>query len=180
MRITILFNTPVAQDMIASGTLSTDTASKLDVLGHDGDTLGVDGAQVGVLEETDEVSLGGLLESHHGGRLEAKVGLEVLGDLTDEALEGQLADEQLGRLLVATDLTKGDSSWAVAMRLLHSSCGWGRLAGGLGGQLLAGEPFLRWIYERSAWYEPLLSVLSEREMRSLHSPFMQLAGGGRG
>ena len=31
-----------------------------DVLWHDGDTLGVDGAEVGVLEETDEVSLAGL------------------------------------------------------------------------------------------------------------------------
>ena len=42
-------------------TLSTDTAGELDVLGHDGDTLGVDGAQVGVLEQPDEVSLAGLL-----------------------------------------------------------------------------------------------------------------------
>ena len=33
-------------------TLSTDAVSQLDVLGHDGDTLGVDGAQVGVLEQT--------------------------------------------------------------------------------------------------------------------------------
>ena len=32
------------------GPLSTDTSGKLDVLGHDGDALGVDGAQVGVLE----------------------------------------------------------------------------------------------------------------------------------
>ena len=38
-------------------TLSADTAGELDVLGHDGDTLGVDGAQVGVFEETDQVSL---------------------------------------------------------------------------------------------------------------------------
>ena len=30
--------------------LSTDAAGQLDVLGHDGDTLGVDGAKVGVLE----------------------------------------------------------------------------------------------------------------------------------
>jgi len=39
------------------GPLATDAAGKLDVLGHDGDTLGVDGAQVGVLEQTNEVSL---------------------------------------------------------------------------------------------------------------------------
>ena len=77
-------------------TFSTDAAGQLDVLWHDGDTLGVDGAQVGVLEEADQVSLAGLLKGHDGGTLEAQVGLEVLGDFTDEALEGQLADEQLG------------------------------------------------------------------------------------
>ena len=31
-------------------------------------------------------------------RLEPEVGLEVLSDLTDESLEGQLPDQQLGRL----------------------------------------------------------------------------------
>ena len=81
-------------------TLSTDAAGQLDVLGHDGDPLGVDGAQVGVLEQADEVGLGRLLQGHHGGALEPQVGLEVLGDLPDQALEGQLADQQLGRLLV--------------------------------------------------------------------------------
>ena len=64
-------------------TLSTDATSKLDILGHDGDTLGVDGAQVGVLKETNEVGLGRLLEGEDRRGLEAKVGLEVLGDLTD-------------------------------------------------------------------------------------------------
>ena len=38
-------------------TLSADAAGKLDVLGHDCHPLGVDGAQVGVFEEADEVSL---------------------------------------------------------------------------------------------------------------------------
>ena len=42
----------------------------------------MDGAEVGVLEEADEVGLGGLLEGEDGGGLEAEVGLEVLGDLT--------------------------------------------------------------------------------------------------
>ena len=44
------------------GTLSTDTSGQLDVLGHDGDTLGVDGAQVGVLEQPHQVRLAGLLK----------------------------------------------------------------------------------------------------------------------
>lgn len=43
----------------------------------------MDSAQVGVLEERDEVRLDGLLESANGRRLEAKVALEVLGDFTD-------------------------------------------------------------------------------------------------
>lgn len=70
----------------------------------------MDGAQVGVLKERDEVSLNGLLESTDGGRLEAKVRLEVLSDFTDQALERQLADQQLGGLLVTTDFTESDGT----------------------------------------------------------------------
>lgn len=70
----------------------------------------MDGAEVGVLEERDEVGLDGLLQGTDGGALEAEVGLEVLRDLTDETLEGELADEELGRLLVATDLTESDGT----------------------------------------------------------------------
>jgi len=35
----------------------------------------VNGSQVGILEQGDEVSLGGFLERHDSGRLEAEVGL---------------------------------------------------------------------------------------------------------
>ena len=118
------------------GTLTTDAAGKLDVLGHDGHTLGVDGAQVGVLKETNKVSLGSLLESHDSGGLEAQIGLEVLGDLTDQTLEWQLADEQLCGLLVTTDLTESDCSRPVTMGLLDTSGGGGGLPCSLGGQLL--------------------------------------------
>jgi len=75
-----------------------------------GDTLGMDGAKVGVLEERDEVGLHGLLESTNGRRLKAKVRLEVLSNFTDQTLEGQLADQELSRLLVTTDFTESDSS----------------------------------------------------------------------
>ena len=117
--------------------LSADAASELDVLGHDGDPLGVDGAEVGVLEEGDEVRLGGLLESDDGGSLESEVVLEILGDLADKALEGQLADEELGGLLVPADLAEGDGSRAVAVGLLDSSGRRGGLPGCLGGELFA-------------------------------------------
>jgi len=85
----------------------------LDVLGLDGDTLGVDGAEIGVFEERDEVGLNGLLEGTDGRRLETQVRLEVLGDLTNQTLEGKFADEELSRLLVATDLTESDSSYCM-------------------------------------------------------------------
>jgi len=55
----------------------------------------VDSSQVGVLEERDEVCLGSLLESHDRARLEAQIRLEVLCDFTNQALEGELADEEL-------------------------------------------------------------------------------------
>eukprot|EP00982_Pelagococcus_subviridis_P017398 31535-Pelagococcus_subviridis.AAC.1 len=90
--------------------LTTDAAGELDVLGHDRDTLGVDRAEVRVLEEADEVRLGRLLERKDRGGLEAEVRLEVLGDLADEALEGELADEELGGLLVLADLTERDGT----------------------------------------------------------------------
>ena len=45
---------------------------------------------VGVFKEGNEVSLGRLLEGHDGGGLEAEIGLEILGDFTDQTLEGQL------------------------------------------------------------------------------------------
>ena len=117
--------------------LATDAAGKLDVLWHDGDTLGVDGAQVGVFEKTNEVSLGGFLKGHHGGGLEAQVSLEVLSDLTHKSLERQLADEELSALLVATDLTESDGTRPVPVGLLHSTSGRGTLASRLGCQLLA-------------------------------------------
>jgi histone H4 len=99
----------------------------------------MNGAEVGVLEEADEVRLGGLLEGEDGGGLEAEVRLEVLRDLADEALEGELADQQLGGLLVLADLAERDGSGAVAVGLLDAAGGGRGLARRLGGELLAGR-----------------------------------------
>jgi|UniRef100_A0A804NS01 hypothetical protein len=129
----------VDDDNGRSSPLAPDAARELDVLGHDGDALGVDGAEVGVLEEPHEVGLGGLLQRGDSGGLEAEVGLEILRDLTDEALEGQLADEQLRALLVLANLPERDGAGAEAVRLLHATGCRRRLARRLGGQLLAGR-----------------------------------------
>ena len=76
--------------------LTADTTGKLDILGHDRDTLRMNGAQVGVFKETNKVGIRGFLKGKDGRALEAKIGLEILSNLTDKALEGQLADEQIG------------------------------------------------------------------------------------
>ena len=55
----------------ALGALAADAAGQLNVLGHDGNALGVDGAQVGVIEDADDIRLGclrGVREASAAGR----------------------------------------------------------------------------------------------------------------
>jgi len=118
---------------------SSDTTGQLDILRHDRHTLGVDGTQVGILEQTHQIGLGGFLEGQDGGSLESEIALEILGDLSHETLEGKLSDQKIGALLVPTDFAEGDGSGPVSMRLLDAPGGRGGLAGGLGGELLAGS-----------------------------------------
>lgn len=47
--------------------------------------------------------------------------LEVLGNLTNKTLEGQLANQQLRRLLVSTNFTKSHRSRTESVRLLHTT-----------------------------------------------------------
>ena len=120
-----------------SGALTTDSAGELHILGHDGDSLGVDGAKVGVLEETDHVGLGSLLESKDSRALETEVVLEGASDVTDESLEGELADEEFSGFLEFSDFSEGNSSGSESVGSLDTT-GAGGLGGHLGGDVLAG------------------------------------------
>ena len=120
-------------------TFSTDSPGELDILGHDGDSLGVDGAQVGVLKETNQVGLASLLQSHNSAGLESEISLEVLGDFSDQTLEGQLADQKLCGFLVTSDLTESNSTGPVSVGLLNSTSGRGRFSGSFSGQLFTGS-----------------------------------------
>ena len=117
---------------------TTDAAGELHVLGHDGNSLGVDGAKVGVFEETDHVGLSGLLEGKDGGRLESKVVLVLGGDLTDESLEGELSDEELGGLLETSDFAESDGTRSESVGLLDTTSGDNLLGGLLVGDVLSG------------------------------------------
>ena len=118
-------------------TFSTDSASQLDVLWHDGNSLGVDGAQVGVFEKSDQVSFTGFLESHDSWALETEISFEVLSDFTDQSLEGQFSDQKFCALLVSPDLTESDGSWPVSVWFLDSTSCRCALTSGLGGQLFS-------------------------------------------
>lgn len=119
------------------GPFATEATSQCKILRLDGDTLRVDGGQVSVLEQGDEVSLSGLLEGHDGGGLETQVGFEILGDFTDETLEGQLANQELGGLLVTPNFTESDGTGAESVGLLDTTSGvHSGFPGGLGGELL--------------------------------------------
>merc|ERR1719477_69583 len=115
------------------GPLAPDPPGELDVLGHNGDPLSMDGTQVSVLEQPEQISLTCFLEGTHGGRLESQIGLKILSYFTNQSLEGQLPDEQLSRLLVTTDFPKRHCARSVSVGLLHTPCARGALPGCLGG-----------------------------------------------
>ena len=117
-------------------TFTSDSSRQLDILRHDGDSLGVDGAQVGVFEQANQVRFGRFLERQHRGGLESQVGLEILGNLANQALERELADQEFRGLLVLADFTERDGTRAVSVRLLDAAGGRGGLARRLGGELL--------------------------------------------
>ena len=121
----------------SSGALSTDSAGELHVLWHDGNSLGVDGAEVGVLEESNHVGLRSLLEGEDGRGLEAELASVLRGDFTDESLEWELSDEELGGLLESSDLSESDGSWSESVWLLDTSGGGGLLGGSLVSDVLS-------------------------------------------
>jgi hypothetical protein len=52
-----------------------------------------------VLTKGDQVGLASLLQRSNSGRLESEVSLEVLSDLSNETLEGELPDQEFGGFL---------------------------------------------------------------------------------
>uniref|UniRef100_A0A673G950 Core Histone H2A/H2B/H3 domain-containing protein n=1 Tax=Sinocyclocheilus rhinocerous TaxID=307959 RepID=A0A673G950_9TELE len=69
--------------------------------------------------------------------LEAQVRLEILSDFSHQTLERQFADQQLGGLLIAADLSESHGPGPVTMGLLDAAGGWGALPGGFSSELLS-------------------------------------------
>ena len=137
--------------MNSSDTFTADAPSQLNVLRHDRHPLRVNCAQIRILEQADHVGLARLLDCEHSLALEPQIALVLSGDLPHEALERQLANEQLSRLLELANLTKSDCAGTEPMWLLdalvsHICCFARRflgelLARGLRPSILAGSLF---------------------------------------
>ena len=83
----------------------------------------MDGAQIRIFEQTNHVGFAGFLDREHCLALESQIALVLSGNLTNQALEGKLSDEQFSRLLELSDLTECDSAGSETMRLLDALVG---------------------------------------------------------
>jgi hypothetical protein len=124
-------------DGVSLRTFAPNATGQLNVFGHDRDTLGVDGAQIGIFKEADQIGFGRFLQGQHGRALKAEIAFEILSNLTDQSLEGEFTDQQVSRLLVPTNLTQGDCARTVPVGFLDTTRGRGGFARRLGGELLA-------------------------------------------
>jgi hypothetical protein len=102
---------------------------------------------VGVLEQSNQVSLGSFLKSHNSGALESSLDFDFVGDFLNKSLERQFSDQKFSGSLVLSDFSNGDSSWFESVGLLDSAGGGGGLLGGsllvvfLSGSLNSGGGF---------------------------------------
>jgi len=99
----------------------------------------VDGAQVGIFEETNQVSFSSFLKSQDSGRLESQVSLVVMSDFSDESLERKLSDEEISRFLVFSDFSQSDGTGSISMGLLDTTGSGGGLSSSLGSELFSGS-----------------------------------------
>ena len=116
--------------------LTADSSGELHVLLHDRDSVGMDGAEVGVLEESDKVHLSSFLDGEQSLGLESELSVDALTDGSHKALEGSLEEKQVSTLLVPLDLSESDSAWleaSVVGSLDSAFCRGSLLLGNLGG-----------------------------------------------
>jgi hypothetical protein len=103
--------------------LAADSPRQVHVLLHDRDSVGVNRAEIRILEQPGEVALSGLLQSEQGLRLETQLAVDAIAYSPDETLERRLGDQKVRRLLIPLDLAEGHSAWPEPVLLLHATLG---------------------------------------------------------
>jgi hypothetical protein len=87
------------------GPFTTNASGQLNVLGHDGNMLGMNDAQVCILKHANKVSLQSLLEGKYSCDLEMQVDTEILSNLSYQTLEWRLVNQKVSQLLEFPDLS---------------------------------------------------------------------------
>ena len=154
---------------------AADAPGELYVLGHEGDSLAVDGEEDAVLEETHEIRLRRLLQSSQRRGLDPQLATSVfVHDLSDAAREGSLGDEEIGGALQGADLAKGnDAGRMLGLGDLHDVAAISDAMWFLVGALGLEDPLLRrlgWDGLPSRLFRPRHMVPSS----SLLSPLLSL------
>ena len=85
----------------------------------------MNGAQVGIFEETSQVALSCFLKGKEGLRLESELSIDTVTDCSDESLEWSFSEHEGNGLLVSLYFSEGNSSGSESSGLLDStfSCG---------------------------------------------------------
>ena len=87
-----------------------------------GDSLGVNCTKVGVLVNPDKVHLDCFLEGQDCHQVKPDVGLDLLGNLPNNSLEGSFGDFTLGALLELANLSEGNDSRSGAAGCKRQAC----------------------------------------------------------
>ena len=66
---------------------SSDSSSELHIFWHDGDSFSMDSTEIGIFEESDQISFCGFLQRKDCLALESKVRFELSGDFSYQSLE---------------------------------------------------------------------------------------------
>ena len=78
-----------------SEAVSSDSFRELKIFGHDGHSLGMNGTEIGIFKEGNQVCFSSFLKGKNSLALESDFLFELGRDLTDQSLEGKLSDEQV-------------------------------------------------------------------------------------
>ena len=87
----------------------------------------MNGAQVGIFEETSQIALSGFLKCKEGLRLESELSIDTVTDCSDKSLEWSLSEHEGNSLLVSLYFSEGNSSGSESSGFLDSSLSSGSL-----------------------------------------------------
>ena len=107
--------------------LTSDSASQIEVFLHDCNSWSMNGAQVGIFEETSQIALSGFLKCKEGLRLESELSIDTVTDCSDESLEWSFSEHEGNGLLVSLYFSEGNSSGSESSGFLDSSLSSGSL-----------------------------------------------------